>query len=113
MTDTETYLATLENSQQKIIKKIIAFITIQVPSAELRLSYGMPCFYYKTRYLLGIAGFNKHMSIFPGPEPIEKLQEQLQNYKTSKGTIQFTKEHQLSDDLLKKIIELCIERIEK
>lgn len=109
----KNYLTKLDVSQRKIIQNIIAFVNVQVPSAELRMSYGMPCFYYKNRYLLGIAGFKDHMSLFPGAEPIEKLQRQLQNYKTSKGTIQFSQKHQLSEDLLKKIIELCKERIEK
>jgi len=113
VTNTNTYLATLENSQQKILRAIVETTLTLVPNAELKMSYGMPCFYLNGKYLFGIAGFNNHMSIFPGAEPIEKLQEQLQNYKTSKGTIQFTQKHQLSDDLLKKIIELCIERIEK
>jgi uncharacterized protein YdhG (YjbR/CyaY superfamily) len=110
--EVDKYISKLDLPKQQIIKALIAHINTEVPSAELRISYGMPCFYYKDRYLLGIAGFKDHLSIFPGAEPIEKLHTQLQTYKISKGTIQFTQEKQLPDDLLKRIIELCKERIE-
>jgi uncharacterized protein YdhG (YjbR/CyaY superfamily) len=36
-----------------------------------------------------VAGFKKHIGFFPTPEAIVAFQEQLTQYKTSKGTIQF------------------------
>ncbi|MDB5187263.1 MAG: hypothetical protein JWM07_735 [Candidatus Saccharibacteria bacterium] len=48
------------------------------------------------------------MSLFPTPDPTEKLKEKLSAYKTSKGTIKFTHEHPLSNALIEEIVRARI-----
>lgn len=112
MNDIETYLASIDPEQKKELQKIRAHIRSLVPDAKETISYGMPVFKYKTKYLIGFSGFKNHMSIFPGSEAIDILKDKLVDYKTSKGTVQFTVERGIPDDLLKEIIELCKTRID-
>ena len=110
MHEVEKYYSNLPLSQKKSLKKIEKIILEAVPEATTRMSYGMPCFYYNNRYLLGIAGFKDHMSLFPGAEPIAKLQSKLKKYTTKKGTIQFTNDLPLNDNLIIDVITICLER---
>lgn len=77
------------------------------PDAEEVKTYGMPGFKYKGKYLLSFAAFKDHLSLFPGAEAPAQLEEKLTAYRRSKGTIQFTLEQPLPDDLLREIILLC------
>ena len=63
----------------------------------------MPTIRYKGP-LLGFAAFAKHCSLFPmNGGLVEKFQDELKNYKTSKGTIQFPQDKPLPVALIKKI----------
>lgn len=73
----------------------------------------MPGFKYRGKYLVSFAAFKDHLSLFPGAEPIEALKDKLTDYETSRGTIQFTLDHPLSDDLLKEILHICVTRNER
>lgn len=112
MNEIDTYLEGINDSQREALQGIREFIKKIVPEATEGISYGMPVFKYKTKYLLGYCGFKDHMSIFPGPEAIEALKDKLAGYKTSKGTVQFTEEKSIPDDLLNKIVMLCKNRID-
>lgn len=81
------------------------------PDAEEVMTYGMPGFKYKGKYLISFGAFKDHMSIFPGSEAIELLEDELKPYAISKGTIQFTPETPISNKLLAKIVNLCMGRI--
>jgi uncharacterized protein YdhG (YjbR/CyaY superfamily) len=94
------------------LERIRRFVHAVCPECMEIQTYGMPGFKYKGKYLLSFGAFEDHMSLFPGAEPIELLKAKLQSYHLSKGTIQFTLEDPLPDDLLTEIIELCKARID-
>lgn len=106
-------LAHVPQSHRIQLEHIRKLVHRECPDAEEVITYGMPGFKYRGKYLLSFANFKDHMSLFPGAEPIEVFAHELAGYKTSKGTIQFTLEHKLSDGLLVNIILLCKERIER
>ena len=70
----------------------------------------MPVFKVNGKYILGIAAFKDHMSLFPGSEPVEGLKEKLKEFKTSKGTIQFTADKPIPETIVKEIVDLCLLR---
>jgi uncharacterized protein YdhG (YjbR/CyaY superfamily) len=109
----DTLLRDVPAAHRKELERIRALIKKVCPDAEEVMTYGMPGFKYKGKYLVAFANFKDHMSLFPGAEPIEILGDELRNYKTSKGTIQFTLENNVSDVLVQKIVQLSAERIEK
>ena len=51
------------------------------------------------------AAFSNHCSLFPGSSVIRTLKNELKDYSTSKGTIQFPVDKPLSAALLKKIVK--------
>lgn len=113
MSAIDTYLKSVEPSQQKELQRIREFIIKLVPEAEETLSYGMPTFKYKGKILLHIGAFKNHMSIFPtaDPEIGSQLSRQLEEFRTSKGTLQFTEAHPIPDSLIKDIVAIRIQSI--
>lgn len=96
-------LRILENIKYKVLK--IA------PGANEVFKWGMPVFEYEGRYLIGINAAKNHIAIYPGSEPIKELEKDLKKYSISKGTIRFSKAQNLDEELLSKIIKLCLERV--
>lgn len=100
----DDYLQNVAEPQKSELERIRAFIKKTVPDAEEVITYGMPGFKYKKKYLIAYAPFKDHMSIFPGGEAVTTFNNELVEYKTSKGAIQFTAKKPIPDTLLKKII---------
>lgn len=46
------------------------------------------------------------MSLLPGPSTIERFKTELGDFELAKGTIKYTLENPLPDELIKKMIEL-------
>lgn len=106
-------LEKVDPAQRSELERIRNITKKLCPEATEVMTYGMPGFKYKDKYLLSFAGFKDHMSLFPGSEPLETLKAKLGDHITSKGTIQFTLEQPLSDEVLTEIIEICKHRIDK
>jgi len=112
MNDVDTYINKLEQPQKEEMSRIRAMVRKTVPEAAEAISYGMPAFKYKGKYLIGYAAFKNHMSLFPTSVPIEELKDQLEGHVTSKGTIQFTPENALSDEVIRALVLAGVRRID-
>ena len=102
MQDIDAYIAKAE--YQPLLTHIRQLVRSLMPGATEKISYGMPAFYYKGKYLVAYGAFKDHVSIFPGAAPIAELAEQLKPFETGKGTIQLTPEHLLGDELITDIV---------
>ncbi len=109
----DEYLMQLDEPSKSLLTKVCKLIKQLAPDATEVISYGMPGYKYKNEYLITFAQFKDHMSIFPGSEAVEAHKDQLIGFKLSKGTVQFTKEHQIPNETLKSIIKYRLNDIEK
>jgi uncharacterized protein YdhG (YjbR/CyaY superfamily) len=103
-TTTDKYLDQLDKPEKEELIRIRAIVKEMVPEAVETISYGMPGFKYKGKYLLGYAAFKEHLSLFPTSVPIEELKGKLKDFKIAKGTIQFTLNKPIPDDLIREIV---------
>lgn len=84
-------------------------IKAAAPGAVETISYGMPAFKYEGRALVYYAAFANHCSFFPASTAvIADYKKELEPWKTSKGTIQFTVEKPLPATLVKKLVKARI-----
>jgi uncharacterized protein YdhG (YjbR/CyaY superfamily) len=89
--------STLEN-MRKTIKDI-------APDAEEVISYGMPAFKYHGM-LVGFAAAKNHCGFYPwNGSTVKQFNEELKEYKTSPGAIQFPWDRPLPLALIKKIVK--------
>ncbi len=112
MTVIDDYIKNFDPSKKQELERIRKIALEVVPDAQEVISYAMPALTYKGKAFLGFYVHKNHISIYPyGGEEIEKLQDKLAIYKTSKGAIQVPFDKPISQDLLKEIIQLRIKRI--
>ncbi|MCA9343143.1 DUF1801 domain-containing protein [Candidatus Saccharibacteria bacterium] len=100
------FIKSLQPIQRLVFQHYIKIIPESVPEVTEGLSYGMPAFKYKSRPLIGF-GSNKHgLSIYPfDPRVIEDLKTELKDFETSKGTIRFTADNPVPDELIILIVD--------
>lgn len=107
------YLDALTHPVEKeILTRLRTLVYEVVPDAEDSFSYGIPTYKYKGKYMIAFAAYKNFMSIYPGAETVSVFTKELAPYKLSKGTISFTTENPLPDDLVRKIVKLSQEAIE-
>jgi uncharacterized protein YdhG (YjbR/CyaY superfamily) len=67
----------------------------------------MPAFKLGNRVLVYYAAFKDHLSLFPASGSVmEKLGTELQSYFTGRGTLQFTPDKPIPDDVIHQIIAI-------
>ena len=105
----DEYLAGVPEPARTTLQKLCATIRSVVPKEATEvISYGMPAFRYKGP-LLYFSAFAKHCSLFPGNASlISEFKNDLKNYQTSKGTIQFPLDKPLPAALVKKLVKARI-----
>ena len=100
----EEYLNDVPGDKLIALEKLRKTIRSVVPQAEEYISYGMPTFKYHGP-LCSYAAFKEHCSLFPWNSTlIKKFSYELKDYKTAKGTIQFSVKKSLPVSLVKKLI---------
>jgi len=99
----DDYLATTTPLHREKLNHIRSIIKALVPETEEVISYGIPTFDYKGKHLIHFAAFKDHLSLFPGALD-EDLKKEVKDFRISKGTIQFTIEHPLPDEVIQDII---------
>ena len=108
----DEYLARVPEPARTTLNKVRAVIRSVVPAeATEAISYGVPTFKYKGP-VIWFAAFSNHCSVFPTASVIEKFKDELKDYKTSKGTIQFPVDKPLPSALVKKMVKARIAEIE-
>lgn len=66
-----------------------AAIRAAVPGAEERISYGIPTFAIRGRYVVYFSGWKRHLSIYPIPHGSPELEREIEPYRAGKGTLTF------------------------
>ncbi|WP_311380514.1 hypothetical protein [Arthrobacter sp. ISL-69] len=62
---------------------------------------------FEGKPLLGVVAAAKHLSIFPFPPAVvDAVANRLEGYSLSKGTIRFTPDHPVPEDVLEEIVRL-------
>ena len=112
MSEMDDYLADVAEPDRAALERIRRVVKELVPQAEEGKSYGMPALRYNKRPLVGFVAAKKHLSLFPfSPAVIDALTDRLDGFELSKGTIRFTAEHQLPDDVLRDVVMLRLDEI--
>ncbi len=105
----DEYLMNFTGETLKKLKAIRAIVKEIAPEAEEKISYGIPTFALHGN-LVHFAGYENHIGFYPGSAPIEKFANDLKEYKTSKGTVQFPLDKPLPLELIRRMIEVNLER---
>src|SRR5437773_11536968 len=109
----EEYFSAFPASTKKVLMKMRETIRQAAPQAEELISYNMPAFKLHG-VLVYYAAYKSHIGFYPTASPMKAFKEELADYKTSKGAIQFPIEKAIPTNLVKKIVKFRInENLEK
>lgn len=99
----DEYISAFPEEVQTLLLKIRNVIKEIAPEAEEKISYQMPAF-FQNGVLVYFGAFKDHIGFFPTGNGIEAFLDELSEYKTSKGTIQFPYGKPIPYDLIKRIV---------
>ncbi|WP_394617745.1 iron chaperone [Lentzea sp. JNUCC 0626] len=105
MADVDDYFASLDASSRDAFARIRALAEEVAPTAEQGTSYGMATLRFKGKPLLAFKAAKNHLAVFPfSPGAIDSVRDRLGGYSLSKGTIRFTAERPLPDDVVRDVV---------
>lgn len=99
----EEYIAAHTLAEQKILKRIRSIILEAAPHSHEIISYNMPA-YKQNKTLVYFAMAKNHLGFYPTSSGIQNFENELCNYKTSKGAVQFPLDQPLPKELIQKIV---------
>ncbi|MEO8273506.1 MAG: DUF1801 domain-containing protein [Chloroflexota bacterium] len=109
----DAYLARLPAEQRDLLQALRDRIKVLAPEADETISYAMPAFRLRDRFLLSYAGWKRHSSIYAiHDELLAKYAPQLRGYATTKGSLHFSTAQPLPDELLVEFVRDRVATIE-
>ncbi len=106
----DAYLAEVPEEQRSVLEVLRERIRVIVPDAEEVISYGIPAFRVEGKVAIGFKANKSDYSIYPfSGGAAERFSEELRGRTVTSGSIHFTPDDPISDDLLRRIIEWRIQ----
>ncbi|MEL7645428.1 MAG: DUF1801 domain-containing protein [Anaerolineaceae bacterium] len=104
----DEYIAAFPPEKQAVLNAFLEAVRSAAPDAQEKLSYGMPAFFLDG--ILVYVGMQKrHVGFYPTPEAVAFFAEELRDYKSSKGAVQFPLDRPIPFDLVRNIVRHRIE----
>jgi uncharacterized protein YdhG (YjbR/CyaY superfamily) len=107
-TTIDEYISEFPEEVQLILHKIRSTIKKAAPSAEEKISYGIPAFFMNKTHLIYFAGFKNHVGVYPAPKSTREFEKKLSEYKSGKATVKFPLNKPVPWKLLTEIVKLKI-----
>lgn len=101
----DDYIQSFPTETQMLLSNFRELIFSEIPDCEELISYGIPSYKYKSKYLVHFAGYNKHIGFYPTPVGIKEFEADFTLYKTGKGSVQFPLEKEMPWELISRIIQ--------
>jgi uncharacterized protein YdhG (YjbR/CyaY superfamily) len=109
----DDYFETLDAETRAAFEHIRDLALEIVPEADEGTSYGMAALKHKGKGLLGFAAAKRHLSVFPfSSRVVDEVHDRLSGFDVSKGTLRFTVEKPIPDDVVRDVVALRLAEID-
>jgi uncharacterized protein YdhG (YjbR/CyaY superfamily) len=100
------YLSTVGGADGAALQRVYEVAHELVPEAEEGTSYGMAALLYRGKGLVATLQAKKFLSLYPfSGAVVASVADDLAGFETTSGSIHYSAEHQLPDDVLRRVIE--------
>ena len=107
MGDVADYLAAVEEPHRTALARVYAVAAEVVPEAVEGTSYAMAALIYRGKGLIAAVRVKKFLSLYPySGSVLAHLAGDLTEFESTSGSLHFSAEHPVPDDLLRRIVEL-------
>jgi uncharacterized protein YdhG (YjbR/CyaY superfamily) len=104
------YIASAPPPARRALKQLRSAIRNAAPGITERISYRIPTFELDGRYLLYIAAFNEHVSVYPvTPAMVAKYGKAIARFRRGKGTLRFSLEEPIPVALVAKLAKVRVQ----
>ena len=101
----EEFLARLPADQRTALGQLLQLIRDAVPDAVELINYGVPAFRLNGRNLVSFGAGRDHCSFYvQSPEVMAAHADRLAGFKISKGTVTFTPDRPIPDELVRSLV---------
>ena len=115
--EVDAYISTQSPEAQKALNMLRSYIWQAAPNISELMNYNIPAFALveggKRDQQIMIAGYQKHVGLYPHPSTIEAFSEQLSKYKYAKGSVQFPLNKPIPKDLVIKMVRYWLSQLAK
>jgi uncharacterized protein YdhG (YjbR/CyaY superfamily) len=105
VTSVDDYLAALTHVQRERFGQVRRIVRSMVPDAEETISYGIPTFKHRGKYLIYFAAYKDHLSVYPTVGVVEATEG-------TKGTFRFSEDDPVPEEIVRAIVAHRLEAIE-
>lgn len=113
MTPVTDFIAHLAEPERSVLMTLHTIVHERLPDVIDSWSYNLPTYRYKGKILFSFGKTKTFLSLYPGPEAVSRLKDQLGDYVLRKATISFAPEHPLPNGLIHQLISIRVTHIEK
>ncbi len=101
----DAYLASLPPDQREALERVRNEVARLVPDAVETISYGMPAFKLRGRFLVSYAGWKQHCSIYPLTDTFMLSHaDAIAGFDRTKGSLHFTPAAALPQTVLEDLV---------
>jgi len=104
----DQYIAQFPPEVQVLLEELRALIHEVAPDATETISYAIPTFDLNGRHLVHFGGFAKHIGFYPVPSAMEAFKDELEPYRSGKGSAQFPLGQPMPADLIRRIVDFRV-----
>ena len=108
-TTVDAYVAGFPDETRAVLQEMRAVITAAAPDATETMSYAIPTFDLNGRHLVHFAGYEGHVGFYPSPSGIAAFKDELEPFKSAKGSVQFPLDRPLPADLIRRMVAFRVE----
>ena len=103
------YLAKTPTTARKALRALRRAIKAASPRITERISYRIPCFELDGRYVLYIAAFKHHVSVYPVTSAmVTKYGKAIARYQAGRGTLRFPLDEPIPTGLVAKLAKVRV-----
>ena len=104
----DDYIATFPSDMQTVLQAVRDTIHAAAPNAQESISYQIPTFKIGGRPVVYLAGWKKHISLYPVPELDETLKAQVAPYLSGQGTAKFLLGQPIPHELITVLVQRLV-----
>lgn len=104
----DEYIESFPDDVRVVLQQVRQTIREAAPDAVEAISYQIPTFKLGGRYLVYFSGWKNHISLYPLPAVTGALDEELNPYKSGRGTLKFPLGQPVPLDLVRRVVAALI-----
>jgi uncharacterized protein YdhG (YjbR/CyaY superfamily) len=104
-TTIDEFLAGLPADRRSALEELRTHIRAAAPDAVESINYGVPAFKLDGRPLVSFGAAKQHLTFYvQSPAVIEAFASALTGFRVSTGSVQFTPDHPIPEELVRRLV---------